>query len=69
MSDIFFCYRPIGGEWASKDRRKYYSARKIPPSGKWPLGYDYKVRFIAPILLSTSLNRILTDESHRVILA
>ena len=31
---IFFCLRPIGGEWALKDKRKYYSARKIPPSGK-----------------------------------
>ena len=28
--------RPIGGEWASKDKRKY-SAPKISPSGKQPL--------------------------------
>ena len=33
--------RSIGGEWASKDKRKYQSARKIPPSGKQPLGRLY----------------------------
>ena len=31
-----FVYRQIGGEWASKDKRKYHSSRKIPPSGKRP---------------------------------
>ena len=32
-----FVWRPIGGEWASKDERKYHSARKIWPSGKRPI--------------------------------
>ena len=31
-----FVKRPIRGQWASKDKRKYHSARKIPPSGKQP---------------------------------
>ena len=43
-SDICFCLKPIGGEWASKDKRKYHSARKIPPSGKRPQGLPPQLR-------------------------
>ena len=27
----------LAGKWARKGKRKYHSARKIPPSGKRPL--------------------------------
>ena len=39
-SDIFFCLKTIGREWASKHKRENHSARKIPPSGKRPLRFS-----------------------------
>ena len=37
LGGIFRAERhPVGGEWASKDKRKYRSARKILLKGKRP---------------------------------
>ena len=33
----FVSWRPLSANWSS-NKRKYRSARKIPPTGKWPLG-------------------------------
>ena len=50
-SDIFCCLRSIGGEWASKDKRKHHSARKIPLSGKQ--SWDRQDRTLLALSFST----------------
>ena len=63
--DIFFVQIAIGREWASKDKRKYHSEGKIPPSGKQPLSCGSitsppKVRRVVGIPCQFSIERTPT---------